>query len=319
MYYITGGLHAPGIGKLSALCCTLAALGMGCFVQANSIASALRQQMNVPELWTGVSLSLLTAAVVLGGAKRLGRVTEKLVPAMVLAYTFCGLACLVVRASALPAALSEIFRSAFTLRSAGGFGLFAALRQGVGCGVFSNEAGLGSSVMANASAEDTTPAQTGLWSMFEIGVDTLLMCTVTALVILTSGVCHLDGAALTMQAFSISLGQPGSFVVLISLVLFAFSTTLGWSHFGAVSAAYLFGEAVQPVFRLVFLLCVAAGCMVEVELAWRLANVLNGLMAMPNLWALWQLRGLVRAEAQSLTAASAARSAAALPPGRSRG
>jgi len=320
MYYIAQGLGAPGLGKAYALCCAVAALGMGCFVQSNSISAALRAQFSVPAGVTAGVLCVLTAVVILGGAARLGRVTERLVPAMVIAYTLCGLACLVLRARALPGVMAEILRCALSPRAAGGFGLFAALRQGVGCGVFSNEAGLGSSVMANAAAEHTTPAQQGLWSIFEIGVDTLLMCTITAFVILTSGVGGgSDGAALTMQAFAASLGDAGSFVVLISLVLFAFSTTLGWSHFGAVSAAYLFGEGAQPAFRVLFLFCVGAGCLVETPLAWCLANVLNGLMSLPNLWALWHLRGMVRAEALTLKEAPAARSAASPRPGRWRG
>jgi len=317
MYYIASGLKAPGLGKAYALFCALAALGMGCFVQSNSIASALNAQWAVPPTLTAGVVCLLTAAVILGGTSRLGKVTERLVPAMVLLYTLCGLVCLVLRAEALPGAILEIFRCALSPRAAGAFGLFAALRQGVGCGVFSNEAGLGSTVIANAAAENTTAAQQGLWSILEIGVDTLLMCTVTALVILTSGAHGSGGAAVTMQAFAVSLGDAGSLVVLISLVLFAFSTTLGWSHFGAVSAAYLFGDWAQGMYRIVFLACVLLGCLVEVRLAWSLANVLNGLMAMPNLWALWHLRAIVRDEAVRLTSAPAARSAAFPRPGRS--
>lgn len=319
MYYIAGGLGAPFIGKAYALFCALAALGMGCFVQSNSIAAALQARWAVPPMLTAGVLCLITAAVVMGGAKRLGWVAERLVPAMVLAYVLSALACLVLRAGALPDALAEIFRCALSPRAAGGFGIFAALRQGVGCGVFSNEAGLGSTVMANAAAEDTTPARQGLWSIFEIGVDTLLMCSLTALVILTSGVSGAEGAALTMQAFAATLGETGRLVVLVSLVLFAFSTTLGWSHFGAVSATYLFGEKAQGMYRLVFLACVLVGSLVQVRFAWSLANILNGLMAMPNLWALWQLRALVRDEARRLTAELAARSAVAPRPGRSRG
>ncbi len=315
MYYMARGLGMKGLGLVYAACCCIAALGVGCLVQSNSIAAGLKSEFSVPEQVTGPVLAALTAIVTLGGAKRIGRVTEALVPAMVALYVLAGLACLVLRAGALPGALAQIFHCAFTPRAAAGGGVFTllqALRYGVSRGVFSNEAGLGSSVMAHTAAAGDEPVQQGFLSVVETGVDTLLLCTITALVILTSGVWDgsSTGTQLAAAAYSASLGPAGGKLVAVSLLLFAFSTVLGWSHYGACAVRYVLGRRAELPFRLCCLACVAVGGVLELDLVWLIVDVCNGLMAAPNLTALWLLRREVRQELRAFSARLASEKAA---------
>lgn len=316
MLYLKRGLHAPALAAAFALFCTLASFGIGNMSQCNSIAGGLRSVFGVPPLVTGLVTAALLGAVLLGGLGRITRVTTALVPAMALFYMGGAAVVLWCRREFVPQACGQIFSCAFDLRAAGGgvvgFGLQQALRTGIARGVFSNEAGLGSSVMVHAVSDLREPCEQGMWAVFEVFFDTIVMCTVTALVILSSGVydparyalaagtpllAQLEtGAALTARAFSAVFGAPGGAFVAVSLALFAFSTLLGWSFYGQRAAEYLCGARIVPVYRALFIAAAAAGCLMRLDLAWALSDTFNGLMALPNLAGLLALRRDVLAE-----------------------
>ena len=307
MFYLRDGLHAPGLAAWFALACLPATLAGGNLVQAGSIASALQSAFGWDRLAVGVVTALLTGAVILGGIGRIGRVSERLVPAMALLFLAGGSAVVICHIRALPAALSAILQGAFAPRAAVGGGLgytmAAAMRYGVARGVFTNEAGLGSSAMAHAAADVDHPAEEGMWGMFEVFVATGLVCTVTALAILTSGVYDpqvalsaleagavedaMVGAALSAAAFSTVLGRWGGPFVAVCLLLFAFSSLLGWSYYGERSLSFLTGtRRWTGLYRLCFLGFVAVGSVSDVGAVWQVADICNGMMALPNLIAL---------------------------------
>ena len=307
MEYMTQGLGLRPLALVFALCCVAASIGGGDLVQANSIAAALEHAFGWDRLAVGVVTALLTGAVILGGIGRIGRVSERLVPAMAILFLAGGSAVVLCRAHALPAALSAIVAGAFSPRAAAGGGLgytmAAAMRYGVARGVFTNEAGLGSSAMAHAAADVDHPAEEGMWGMFEVFVATGLVCTVTALAILTSGVYDpqkalaaleagavedaMVGSSLSAAAFSTVLGRWGGPFVAVCLLLFAFSSLLGWSYYGERSLSFLTGtRRWTGLYRLVFLLFVAVGSVSDVGAVWQVADICNGMMALPNLIAL---------------------------------
>lgn len=252
----------------------------------------------------------------LGGLKRISRVTEALVPFMALFYMAGALAVLWHGRAALPQACGQIVACAFDWQAGAGgvlgYGMAQAIRIGVSRGVFSNEAGLGSSVMVHAAADAKEPCEQGMWAVFEVFFDTIVMCTVTALVILTSGVYDAaqyglaagtpllaqlqTGAALTAAAFSTVFGPLGGGFVAVSLVLFAFSTLLGWSYYGQRAAEYLFGSRSAPLYKALFIAAAALGCTMRLDLAWALSDTFNGLMALPNLVGVFALRREALAE-----------------------
>ncbi len=313
MGYMERGLGAKWLARLFALCCMAASFGVGALVQSNSIAAGLHSEFGVPPAASGAVCASLALIVSLGGVRRIGRVTEYLVPAMVGLYLLTGLCCLAVHLDAVPDAFRAIFREAFTLRagvSGTGSGLLLALRTGVARGVFSNEAGLGSTVLVHAQADVRDPAQQGMWAIFEVMTDTLLVCTMTALVILTSGAYDMDayragyssiglpggpltGVSLTAAAFSASYGAWGGRFVAAALALFAFSTVLGWSWYGRAAADYVFGSRAGTPFEVLFAAVVFAGSCLPLGHVWSLADVGNGLMAIPNLIAIVLLTGEV--------------------------
>ena len=315
MGYMERGLGARPMAWLYALFCVLASFGIGNMTQVNSMACALEESFYVPPLATGLVTAVLIGMVILGGLKRIASVTELLVPLMVVLYVGGMLACLFLRAGAIPGAFGLIVREAFTPRSAlggaAGYGILQAMRMGVSRGVFSNEAGLGSSVIVHSASDAKTPAEQGLWSMFEIFADTLVMCTLTALVILTSGVYDpeayavslraglpvVEGAVLTASAVGASLGPPGSLFVSVSLTLFAFATLLGWGYYGERGAAYLAGERfsarVISIYKVCFIAAVVVGAVSQLRSVWAVSDMFNGLMAVPNLLALALLSGKV--------------------------
>ena len=307
MEYMTQGLGLRPLALVFASCCVAASIGGGDLVQANSIAAALEHAFGWDRLAVGVVTALLTGAVILGGIGRIGRVSERLVPAMAILFLAGGSAVVLCHAHALPAALSAIVAGAFSPRAAAGGGLgytmAAAMRYGVARGVFTNEAGLGSSAMAHAAADVDHPAEEGMWGMFEVFVATGLVCTVTALAILTSGVYDpqkalaaleagavedaMVGASLSAAAFSTVLGRWGGPFVAVCLLLFAFSSLLGWSYYGERSLSFLTGtRRWTGLYRLVFLLFVAVGSVSDVGAVWQVADICNGMMALPNLIAL---------------------------------
>jgi AGCS family alanine or glycine:cation symporter len=301
MYILRNGLGMPWLGAIFAALVALAAFGIGNMVQSNSVAASLQASFGVDPRITGIVLAILTAAVILGGIKRIGQFTEYLVPFMALFYLGGGLFILVRFASEIPAALSLVLSSAFSAAAAtGGFAgstIMLAMRYGIARGLFSNEAGLGSAPLVHAAAKTDHPVRQGLYGIFEVFVDTILVCTTTGLAIMVTGVWSggETGAALAGQAFSVGLpGTWGNLVVTTSLVLFAYSTVIGWSYYGETGIVYLLGpKAVMP-YKVAWLVFIYLGAVGSLHLVWDVADTLNGLMAIPNLIAVLASIGLLR-------------------------
>ena len=314
MYYLTDGLGAKKgcktLGKVLAVLfacfCILASFGIGNMSQINSIAGNMNAAFHMPYLVTGVALMVVTALIVLGGLKRVAAVTEKLVPLMALFYIVGAVVIVVLHAGNIPAAFRAIFRGAFNLQAAGGgalgYGISQSLTWGFKRGAFSNEAGLGSAVMVNSSANVKEPVQQGMWGVFEIFADTIVVCTLTALVILTTGVVDIESGsvlagvqdnALVGQAFTAAFGSFGPKFIAISLLFFAYSTVLGWSHYGTKAVEYLFGQKGTRVYKVIFVGMVVVGATMKLGLAWDLSDTFNGLMMIPNLLAVLALSGTV--------------------------
>ncbi|HEX4913886.1 MAG TPA: amino acid carrier protein, partial [Vicinamibacterales bacterium] len=291
----------PWLGGIFAALTALAAFGIGNMVQANSVAASLQASFGVSPALTGIVLAVLTAAVILGGIKRIGQFTEYLVPFMALFYLGGGFFILVRFASEIPAALSLVLSSAFSGAAAtGGFAgstIMLAMRYGIARGLFSNEAGLGSAPLVHAAAKTDHPVRQGLYGIFEVFVDTILVCTTSGMAIMVTGVWSSGetGAALAGHAFSVGLpGTWGNLVVTISLVLFAYSTVIGWSYYGETGIVYLLGpKAVMP-YKIAWLVFIYLGAVGSLHLVWDVADTLNGLMAIPNLIAVLASIGLLR-------------------------
>ena len=301
MYVLRKGLGMPWLGTIFAGLVALAAFGIGNMVQSNSVASSLQASFGVSPSVTGLILAVVTAAVILGGIKRIGEFTEYLVPFMAVFYLAGGLIILVRFASELPSAIALVMTSAFSGAAAtGGFAgstVMLAMRYGIARGLFSNEAGLGSAPIVHAAARTDHPVRQGLYGIFEVFVDTILVCTTTGLAILVTGVWSggATGAELAGQAFSVGLpGTWGNVVVTTSLVLFAFSTVIGWSYYGETAIVYLFGPKAATPYKLAWLVFIYLGAVGSLHLVWDVADTLNGLMAIPNLVAVLASIGLVR-------------------------
>lgn len=298
MYYITNGLGWKWLAVLFAVFGAFAAFGIGNMVQSNSVAEALQNSFNIKPWITGAVLAVVTGLVIIGGIKRIGAFTEKLVPFMAAIYIIGGLVILIMNVSHIPAAFGLIFSSAFTGKAAvGGFAGAAvsqAIRFGVARGVFTNEAGLGSAPIAHAAATTDHPVRQGLWGVFEVFADTLVICSITALAIVSSGVWEsgLTGAALTTSAFDVTL-PGGGYIVSIGIVLFAFSTIVGWEYYGERCAEYLFGPKANMIYRILWIPFVLIGAIGGLEFVWSLADTMNGLMAIPNLIGVIALSGTV--------------------------
>ena len=297
MCYMARGLKRRGkpLAAAFSLSCVFASLAGGAMVQSNSISTALRASANIAPVSAGIFTALAVGIVLFGGIGRVGKVSERLVPLMAGLFLFGGAAALLLRRAYLPAAMEAIFQGAFRPQAAcGGYTAALALRYGVARGVFTNEAGLGSSAMAHAAAGGSTPTEEGCWGMVEVFISTLLVCTVTALVILTAGVyvpggipAEYLGAPLCAASFGVTLGRFGPILVSVSLLLFAYTSLLGWGYYGERALSFLWGGGrAIPAFRVVFLLCIVAGSVGEVGAVWQLADLTNGLMALPNLTAL---------------------------------
>ncbi|WP_300668630.1 sodium:alanine symporter family protein [Desulfoluna sp.] len=301
MYYITTGLGWKWMGVLFALFASIAAFGIGNMVQSNSVADAVHATFNIPVGVTGVILMIFVGLVVIGGIKSIGKVTSVLVPIMIVFYVLGSLVILVMNAGAIPAALSLIFTQAFNPTAAtGGFagaGVMLAIRMGVARGVFSNESGLGSAPIAAAAAQTKHSVTQALVSMTQTFIDTLIVCTMTGLVLIITGAwsCGKNGAELTTFAFQQAL-PGGGLIVTIGLILFAYSTILGWCYYGEKSIEYLFGEKAIMPYRVVFVIFVGIGATLKLNLVWTLADIFNGLMAFPNLIALLALTPVIVSE-----------------------
>ena len=304
MYYLRDGLGAKkGCKQLGAVLatlfsvfCLLASFGIGNMSQINSIAGNMEAAFGISPIITGVVLMVIAALVLLGGIKRIASVAEKLVPFMALAYVVGALAVCIINAGNIGPAFAAIFKGAFGMRAvAGGIvgsGVKMALTWGMKRGVFSNEAGLGSSVMVHSSSNVREPVRQGMWGIFEVFADTIVVCTLTALTVLSSGLVDLDtgavltdsaGSALVGQAFATVFGQFGPMFIALAILLFAFSTVLGWSHYGSTAFEYLFGTKSTVIYKVVFVAFIVVGATMNLTLAWDLSDTFNGLMAIPNL------------------------------------
>ncbi|MFL1465074.1 alanine/glycine:cation symporter family protein [Marinobacter sp. HN1S83] len=301
MYYLKNGLGRKWawLGTAFAIFGAVAGFGIGNTVQSNSIAQVIDANFGVPVIVTGLVAMVLVGAVLMGGIRRIGAVAGKLVPFMAVAYMLAGLVVLAINADQIGPALALILDSAFSGHAAqGGFAgaaVWAAIRFGVARGVFSNEAGLGSAPIAHAAAKTNDPVRQGLIAMLGTLIDTLIVCSITGLVIITSGAWDSgeSGAALTSTAFGLALPGVGNYLVAISLALFAFSTILGWSFYGEKCVEYLFGTRAIKPFRVLWVLAVPLGAVLNLDFVWLVADTLNALMALPNLIAIVALSPVV--------------------------
>jgi len=310
MAYLERGLGSKGLAGAYAVLLALASFGIGNMTQANAIAEAARHSFQfsatswMPGIVAGIVLAALIALVIFGGVGRIARVTEKIVPAMAGLFLLASAVVLAKNYRALPSALWLIMRGAFKVPSALGggigYGIGKAMRFGVARGVFSNEAGLGSSAVIHAAADVSEPAVQGLWGICEVFIDTLLMCTVTALVFLCSGAWQgYEGVAMAGAAFAGTFGRTGEVFVSLSIALFAFATLTGWSFYGEQGTRYLLGERGVKAYRAIYILAVVIGCVMKLETVWGVADVLNGLMAIPNLLGVVVLSGQALRELRS--------------------
>ena len=301
MYYISQGLKMPWLGTVFAVFASIAAFGIGNMVQSNSVADAVEATYSIPHMYSGIVLMVCTAAVILGGIKSIGRVTGVLVPVMIIFYMAGAGYIILANIAEVPAALAFIVKQAFNPTAAvGGFAgasIMLAIRMGVARGVFSNESGLGSAPIAAAAAQTKSPISQALVSMTQTFIDTIVVCTMTGLVLIISGLWSngQTGAELTTMAFAAEM-PGGDHVVTIGIILFAYSTILGWSYYGEKSIEYLFGvKAVLP-YRIIFVCFVGIGAVAKLSLVWNISDTLNGLMAIPNLIGLIFLTPVVVSE-----------------------
>lgn len=300
MYYIERGLGWKWLAVLFAVFGSVAAFGIGNMVQSNSVADVLFQGFNVNPWVTGVVLAILTGLVILGGIKSIGRVSSFLVPFMAVFYVLGALVIVLLNLPQVPDAFATIFREAFTAESVGGGILGTAIRFGVARGIFSNEAGLGSAPIAAAAARTDHPGRQALVSMTGTFLDSIVVCTMTGLALVMSGV-YLgadpnQGASLTVAAFDSFLPFFGGMIVTFGSILFAYSTVLGWSYYGEKCFAYLFGDRSIYFYRTVFVIAVFFGAGTALQTVWDIADIFNALMAIPNLIGLLFLSGVIASE-----------------------
>ena len=307
MYYLRDGLGAKKgcktigavLAALFSFFCLLASFGIGNMSQVNSIVSNVHTAFGIPTIATGIFLLVAVGAVILGGLKRVASITEKLVPFMVILYLLGTLVIIFMHITTIPAIFVSIFKGAFSLKSATGgvvgAGIATAMKMGFKRGVFSNEAGLGSSVMVHSSSNVKEPVRQGMWGIFEVFADTIVVCTLTALTILSSGLVDLDTGMLTAageavgsnslmsESFRMVFGPVGAAFVATAILLFAYSTVLGWSHYGATACRFLLGDKAVTPYRVLFCVIVLAGSVMKAQLAWDISDTFNGLMMLPNL------------------------------------
>jgi len=289
MYYLEKGLGQKWLGVLFALFAVVASFGIGNMVQANSVAEPVHTYFGVPKVLTGLVIGFLVFVVIVGGIKRIGKVASRLVPFMALFYILGALLVVLARIGDIPHAFFLIFHDAFSGTSAvGGFsgaGIAQAIRFGVARGVFSNEAGLGSAPIAHGAAQTKEPVREGLVAMLGPFIDTLMICTMTALVIILTGVYSsgLTGADLTARGFSLGLPGIGGYVVAVGIIFFAFSTAISWSYYGDRCVDYLFGDRWVTPYRVLYCFLLPVGATIKLELVWTISDIFNAFMAWPNL------------------------------------
>ena len=308
MYYIAQGLGSnwKWLAAIFAVLGGITSFGIGNIAQSSEIAGAMEGLLGLDPIVTGLLLAVVVAIVVIGGVQRIGQVTSYMVPFMSIFYVLAGLAVIVLRLPSVPAAFGQIFSQAFSLQAVGGGAvgsvMMLAIRQGVARGVFSNEAGLGSAPIAHAASSHQDPARQAMWGVFEVFVDTILICTITALTVLLSGMelgeaaleTYASKGAAAVAAFNAILpGTIGGTLIEISLLFFALSTIISWSYYGERCWGYLTGEnkVVSLVYKVMFVLVCIVGTTGSGTLMWDISDTLNGFMALPNLVALLLLSG----------------------------
>ena len=307
MYYIKNGLSQKFsyLAYFFALFGMIAAFGIGNGVQSNSVAQVVTNEFEIDKLTVGIVIAFLVTLVILGGIKSIGKTASKLVPIMSLIYIIGGLYIIVINYNQIPTIFFMIIESAFTGTAAsGGFAgatIWMAIRFGVSRGVFSNEAGLGSSPIAHAAARTNSPIKQGSVSMLEPLIDTIIVCSITAFVILLSQswLSGVNGAALTSDAYEQGLPLFGKYIVIFGLVLFAFSTIIGWSYYGEKCAEFIFGNRIIIPYRIFWIIIIPVGAVTELNLVWLIADIMNALMALPNLIALVLLSPIVFKETRA--------------------
>jgi AGCS family alanine or glycine:cation symporter len=243
----------------------------------------------MPPLSSGLIVSTLVGFIIIGGIKRIGSITQMLIPLLSILYILGALIIIILNIENIPSAFSQIFKGAFGISAVGGgisgAVLKNAINSGLRRGIFSNEAGLGSSALLHSAAESSDPEVQGMWGIFEVFIDTIVCCTLTALVILTtsSTTSGLDGAALVIKAFSSNFGSYGGLFITIAIILFAFATLIGWSYCGECSIRYISGEDATKYYRTLFIFIALIGALAKLDIAWAISDIFNGLMAVPNL------------------------------------
>ncbi len=311
MYYIHKGLKAKWLAMVFAIFAMIACIGTGNATQSNAISGVLNSSLEIPTWITGLVLTVIVALVVLGGVKRIASVNEKIVPTMAIFFILLCLVTLGFNIVNIPNAFKLIFIEAFNFKSAvggvAGYGIFSAMRYGVGRGVFTNEAGLGSAPIAHAASSTKDPVKQGLWGTFEVFVTTIIICTMTALVVLTSDAYNaifavadkdptLNGASLSSAAFNEAIPYVGKYGVALATIFFSLSTILGWAYYGEVCAGYLFkkhSKIAVIVYKVVYVAFVFIGAVASIDVVWTVADCFNALMALPNLIALVVLSKVV--------------------------
>lgn len=320
MIYMERGLHSKTLACIFSFLCILATLGIGNMSQSNSVADAIHFTFGIPKIYIGAIIAFFVALVILGGVKRIAAVSEKIVPFMSVLYLIGACIVIAVNYKQLPTAFSSIFQHAFQWKAAGGgvagYAISTAIKKGISRGVFSNEAGLGSSVLAHTVSDSKEPVIQGMWGIFEVFTDTIVVCTITALTILSTGVYQpatylramaLDkvigttasfdslpnGVALTASAFETVFGRWGSLFVTCSIILFALATLIGWSYYGECGWRYLFGNRRTFLYKLGYVLVIIIGAVLQLNIVWELSDLFNGLMAIPNLIAITLLSSQV--------------------------
>ena len=298
MVYLEHGIGCRWLAVIYACLCLLASFGMGSMVQANAISETMSFACSVPSVLTGALLTVLVWKILSGGVRVIAKTAETMVPLSAAVYLLASGAVLVLFRDRIPGVLMAIVRDAFAFDSAAGgvlgVSVNKAMRFGIARGVFSNEAGLGSMAALNGGADQADPSVQGQWAIFEVFFDTIVCCTLTALVILCAAGEELagfqeSGAALTGYCFSKALGYPGGYTVSVCVVLFAFATIIAWYYMGKQAAAYLgetLGISIESLYFAGYLICVALGCLGPMEKVWGISDVFNGMMAIPNLAAL---------------------------------
>lgn len=292
MIYIEKGVHCKLLAVCFSIFCIGASFGMGNMAQAHSVAEAIRVSFGGDPLLIGIIIAILLACVILGGLSRIAAVTEKLIPFMAIGYVVGAMIVLIQFRDQILPSFQMIFQEAFNGNAMRGgivgYGVKRAMVVGISRGIFSNEAGLGSSVIVHAASEVKDPVRQGLWGIQEVFIDSMVMCTLTALVILATGVYGngMDGIALTNFAFFIAFGKAGGIFVSIAVILFGFATLVGWSYYGVKCVEYLFGKKWVVLYQGIYCGAAVIGCTMKLTTVWNLSDNLNGLMAVPNLIAL---------------------------------